>query len=366
MKRFSVCQLFSLAVLATACSKAPPAPPAPRPAIVVTVADGATATPFLYPGEVRSQHEVDLAFRVGGKITERRVNPGDIVRKGQVLARLDPADVALAQKSAAAQLAAAEADLALARAEFERAKTLVAQKFQSASTLDTRRTQFEAAEARVTQARAARSQSDNQLAYATLTATLDGVVTAAPVEAGQVVAAGQLAIRVADPASREVLIWIPEGRTASLKLGQPALVRAWSAPDTLYHGNLRELAASADTATRTYAARISVKDADAALSLGASAGAGFVPSASGPGIEIPLAAVMRGEGAQAKVWVVDKDQRVQPRAVMVAAWRDERAVIASGLAAGERVVTVGAHALTAGELVQPVEQGTPVVLDVTR
>lgn len=366
MKRFSVCALFPLAALVAACSKAPPAAPAPRPAIVMTVAGGATAAPFLYPGEVRSQHEVDLAFRVGGKVIERRVNPGDAVRKGQVLARLDPADVALAQKSAAAQLAAAEADLALARSEFERAKVLVAQKFQSASTLDARRSQFDAAEARVAQARAARSQSDNQLAYATLTATLDGVVTAVPVEAGQVVAAGQLAVRVADPASREVLIWIPEGRTAGLKLGQPALVRAWSAPDTLYQGSLRELAASADTTTRTYAARIRVSDPDDALSLGASAGAGFVQAANGPGVEIPLAAVIRGEGAEAKVWVVDKAQRVQPRAVQIAAWRDERAVIASGLVTGERVVTVGAHALTAGELVQPVEQGTPVVLDVTR
>lgn len=358
--------VFLLACLLAACKPAVETAPALRPVLVSTVSAGAGATPFLYPGEVRSRYEVDLAFRVGGKLIERRVNPGDRVRKGQVLARLDPADLALAQTSAAAQLAAAEADLALARTELERAKALQAQKFVSASVVDSRRTQFEAAEARVAQARAARHQSDNQLGYAELSASRDGVVTAAPVEAGQVVAAGQMAFRIADPATREVLIWIPEGRNTGLQIGQPALVRAWSKPGKDYHGSLRELAASADATTRTYAARVSVQDADAALSLGASAGAGFLQTTAAGGVELPLAAVLRGEGNAARVWVVDADSRVQARAVTVSAWRDEHAVIGSGLAAGERVVSVGAHALVAGEKVKPLDERAPVVLDATR
>lgn len=368
MKCFPSCRLMLclLAGLLAACDKPVERPAAPRPVVVASAGGGVGATPFLYPGEVRSRYEVDLAFRVGGKLVERRVNPGDPVRQGQVLARLDPADIELARKSAVAQLAAAEADQALARTELERAQALLAQKFVSASVVDARRTQLEAASARVAQARAARSQAENQLGYATLTASRDGVVTAVPVEAGQVLAAGQLAVRIADPASREVLIWIPEGRTAGLRIGQPALVRAWNAPGRDYRGSLRELAASADATTRTYAARVRIEDADAALGLGASAGAGFLQAATGGGVEVPLSAVQRGEGNAGRVWVLDADNRVQARAVSVVAWRDERAVIGSGLAPGERVVSVGAHALTAGEVVRPVDEQAPVVLDAAR
>ncbi|MDQ7989800.1 MAG: efflux RND transporter periplasmic adaptor subunit [Candidatus Dactylopiibacterium sp.] len=364
--RSRICAPLCVALLLAACGKETPQAERVRPAVVVTVGAGAMAGPTLYPGEVRSRYEADLAFRVGGKLVERRVNPGDRVRKGQLLARLDPTDVALSAQSAAAQLAAAQADLALARAEYERAQTLVEKKFLSASVLDARRSQFEAAQARVAQARASHGVSDNQLAYTRLTADRDGVVTALPVEVGQVVAAGQLVARLADPAEREVLIWIPEGRERTLQVGQPAMVRAWSAPGRNYRGVLREIAASADATTRTYAARIRIEDADAALGLGASAGAGFVADARPAGLTLPLGAVVRGEGDHAQVWVVGEDARVSARAITVVAWRDAEVIVGSGLATGERVVSVGAHALVAGEKVRPVEQGAPVVMDVRR
>lgn len=355
-----------LALGLSACQKAPEPVAALRPALVVTVGGVAAGNARAYAGEVRARYEVDLAFRVGGKLIERRVNLGERVRKGQLLASLDPADLRLSATAAAAQLAATEADLALARTEYERAQTLVAQKFISSSALDARRTQFEAAQARRAQAQATHDVAQNQSGYASLVAPRDGVVTAAPVEAGQVVAAGQSVLRIADPAEREVLVWIPEARVSGLKPGALAQVQVWSQPGKTYAGVLRELAASADAATRTYAARISVKDADEALSLGATAAAAFAGDAGAGAIELPLAAVMRGEQERARVWVVDAQDQVQAREVVVARWQDDRVVLASGVQAGERVVSVGAHALSPGQKVRPLEQGAPVVLDVTR
>lgn len=358
--------LFASLLWLGACSRGEAPTQALRPVIVMSVGQASQGVPKVFPGEVRARYEVDLAFRVGGKILSREVKLGDAVRKGQVLARLDPADLALVSQAAAAQLTAAEAELALARAEYERAQKLVAQNFLSASVLDTRRSQFEAASAKLEQARASRATAQNQLGYATLMADRDGVVTALPVEAGQVVAAGQLVVRLADPAMREVLVWIPESRVQGLKLGRAAIVRTDVAPARTYHGKLRELAASADATTRTYAARIAVEDADATLGLGSSAGAGFIDEIDARGIELPLAAVVRDGTDRARVWIVNNDKRVESRTVVVASWGDRTARIASGLVPGERVVTVGAHALGPGDRVNPVEQGAPVTLDIAR
>ncbi|MDP5238393.1 efflux RND transporter periplasmic adaptor subunit [Uliginosibacterium sp. 31-16] len=354
----------SLVLLACHKTEAPVA--APRPAVVMTVKDGADGNLLAYSGEVRSRYEADLGFRIGGKLIERQVNLGDTVRKGQVLARLDAQDVRLSASSAVAQVAAAQADLALAKAEYERAQNLFAQKFLSGSAVDSRRTQFEAAQAKLRQAQAQNSVSDNQVGYATLLAGRDGVVTSLPVEVGQVVTAGQLIVRIADPAQREVLTWIPESRARQFKPGQQALVQVWGDMSKTYPGVLREIAASADTSTRTYAARVSVPAADETLSLGATAAVGFVQPSAASAVRVPQAAVVRGGDDKAQVWIVGGDNVVQARQVEVESYRDEVVVLRSGLNIGERIVTVGAHTLSAGQKVNPVEQTAPVVLDAKR
>lgn len=349
-----------------ACAKHEAPVAAVRPAVVMTIKDGGAGSPLTYSGEVRSRYEADLAFRLGGKVIERRVNLGDAVRKGQILARLDAQDASLSASAAKAQVAAAQADLALARAEYERAQNLFAQKFISASMVDSRRTQFEAAQAKLRQAQAQDQVSANQVGYTTLLADRDGVVTAVPVEAGQVVAAGQLVVRIADPSQREVLTWLPEGRVSAFKPGQPAQVQVWGVSDRVYAGVLREVAASADATTRTYAARIAVAAADARFGLGATAVVSFAQNHEPGTVEVPLAALVRGKEGGAQVWIVAADGSVQARAVEVAAYRDEVALLRRGLVQGDRVVTVGAHTLTAGLKVRPVEQTRPVVVDATR
>ena len=138
--------LLFLSMLAACNEKETPPAPQARMVLAHQVEIGAGFNHAEYSGEVKPRHETALAFRVGGKLIERRVELGDRVVAGQVLARLDPADLAQAQKSAAALLAAAEADRAFAQAELERYRGLKAQQFVSTAALDAKETAFKAAE----------------------------------------------------------------------------------------------------------------------------------------------------------------------------------------------------------------------------
>lgn len=330
-------------LLAAACSKpAPPAEP-PRPVLSMLVgAAGSDAAANTYSGELRSRYETPLAFRVAGKIIERRVDAGATVKAGEVLARLDPADTAASATAAAAQLALAEADA-------RRYRDLRAQNFVSQAALDARETALKSAQAQAELAR-------NQNAYTTLVADSAGVVAAVAAEVGQVVAAGQTVFRVSRPGSMEVAIAVPESRVGSLRIGQPAEVSLWADASARYRGVLRELASVADPVTRTFAARVAIADTGLAQSggvrplLGMTASVRFAAAAQAP-LHVPLTAIFQQDGKPA-VWVLAADSTVALRPVEVAAWGEKDATLAAGLVAGERIVVAGVHKLAAGEKVR--------------
>ncbi|GAB1391911.1 efflux RND transporter periplasmic adaptor subunit [Rhodocyclaceae bacterium] len=303
-------------------------------ALAGTAANVETAMTTRYSGEVRARVETTLGFRVGGKIVERLVDVGAHVKPGQVLARLDPAD----QQLAAAQ---AEANRKLAEAELKRTEELRAKNFISAAALDAKTT---AAEVAASQARLAR----NQAAYATLTADAAGVVAAVLAEPGQVVGAGQAVFRLARDGQREVAIAIPESRLAGHKLGAPASVDLWAGQS--YRGVLRELAPMADAATRTFAARVSLIDADERVALGMTATVRFAQETAAE-IVVPLAALLQ-QGDKPAVWIIGDDGTVRQQPIEIARYADHGAVVKSGLQAGETIVAAGAFKLSAGEKVR--------------
>jgi multidrug efflux system membrane fusion protein len=316
----------------------------------------------VYSGELRARHEIDLGFRVGGKLVARLVDAGARVTRGQPLARLDAGDAQLAAAAAGAQLASAESELALARSELERHGDLLAKKFISQSAFDAKQNAFNAAQARVEQARSQQAISANQARYTTLAADADGVVISVAAEPGQVVAAGQTVLRLAHGGEMEVVVAAPESQLARFTVGQPVAISLWAQPARVFPGRIREVAGGADPATRTYAVRVSALDVPASAQLGMTANVLLRPAAEGALVLLPLAAIANEREAPA-VWVVDPaTSQVRLRKVAVGQFREDGVTVTGGLAAGEVVVTAGVHKLRAGQRVRvaaPVASAPP-------
>jgi RND family efflux transporter MFP subunit len=218
---------------------------------------------------------------------------------------------------------------------------------------------LDAKEAALKSAAAQAGLTRNQSAYTMLRADRNGVVAATLAEAGQVVSAGQPVLRVAYDGEREVAIAIPESQLAGLKVGAPAEVTLWAGEGeaAVYKGRLRELAPAADPVSRTYPARIALDKSDARLVLGMTARVALAEAATGSqqsNYLVPLSAIFQ-QGDQSAVWVVAADRSVGLRNVKVAAYRDDGALIAEGVAVGERIVAAGVHKLSAGEKIRIVE-----------
>ena len=343
--------LFVALVVLAGCGGVPEAEAPARPAMVVQpLAGGGTATAFA--GEVRARHEPVLGFRIGGKLAERFVDVGARVKKGDPLARLDAADVALALEGARAQLESAKADLALAEAELERHRSLFERQLVSRSLYDTRVAQRDAAQARVRQAKAQVSASGNQAAYARLLAPADGVIAQRLAEAGQVVQAGQPVFVLAQDGEREVAIAIPERRAAEFAPGRALAVELWSEPGVRLPATVREIAPAADPQARTYAARVAFDAGASRGELGQSARV-YALEAAGSTLSVPLSAVHGADGETA-VWVVDAaTATVHLRPVHAGAFGEATVPVISGLEAGEWIVAAGVHLLQEGQKIRP-------------
>ena len=350
-------------VVLAACSRSEPVAEAPRPVVVHELAAVPVTAAAVYAGEVRARYESDLAFRIGGKVIERRVDVGAAVRPGQVLARLDPTDAGLNAEASRAQLAAARNEYGFAKAEVERYRDLVGRNFVSRSVLDAKESAFKSAAARVEQAQAQAAVAGNQKGYTTLVADQAGVITAISAEVGQVVKDSTPVMRLARDGEREVLIAVPESRVADLRKATPVEVRLWSRPGLALKGRVREIEPSADPATRTYALRVSLLEPAADVQLGMTANVILPDAAAAAGaLLLPASAVFEHEGAAA-VWVLQaQGDLLKPvlRPVSVRQYREDGVLIAAGLAPGERIAAAGVHKIVAGQLLRPAVPAAPV------
>lgn len=351
--------LFAIVAMLAGCDRESGPPPDDiRPVRVEQVALTQANTPGLYAGEIRARHETALAFRVAGRVSARQVEVGTQVKAGQVIATLDPQDYALAVSASQAQLTAAEAESKLAQQDLRRFADLRAQNFIAQAELDRRQTAADAALARVLQLRAEAARLGNQQDYTRLTAPHDGVVTALAFETGQVVAAGQPLLQLARTGELEARIDVPENALTDLRSAKTMSVRLWAQPDKIYQGKLRELSPMADPASRTYSARVSLLQPDAAVKLGMTATVETSREAA-PGLSVAQSALFKING-QPQVWVVDRQtESVAARSVQLGAFNGERATVMSGLAAGEWVVTAGVHKLAPGQRVRLIRPAQP-------
>jgi len=339
------------AALLGACSRPEPVEEPVRAVKVMTVGAVGMQSVLEYSGEVRPRIESRLGFRVAGKLISRQAELGQRVKPGQVLAQLDPQDYRLAVDGAQAQLGAAVTNRDLAAADFRRFQELREQNFISGAELERREAALKAAQAQVDQAQAQLTAQRNQGSYATLVADAAGVVTAIEAEPGQVVSAGQPVLRVAQEGARDAVFAVPEDKLGLMRQGAVVDVRVWPGR-TLLPGRVREVSASADPVTRTYQVKVAIEGRQPPP-LGATVS--ILPRVkSGEravAIKLPTSA-LRQDGQATAVWVLDPDSMtVQSKAVQIATADGNEAVVASGLQAGQLVVSAGVHVLSPGQKV---------------
>jgi len=325
-----------------------------RPVLVQKVQFATAAPARILVGTVRARVETDQGFRISGKVAERRVQAGDRVKKGQVVATLDPADLTLQRETAEAELAAAKASEKSSSAELMRVIELRAKGWSTEQALDRQRAALEEATGRRLRAERQLELARNAQSYAELLAEDDGIVVSTSVEPGQVLAAGQPVLRIAKDGLREAIVAIPEQEMDDIR---KALAEAslWTDPGRSYPAKLRELSPAADPLTRTFQARFTLEGLPADAPLGMSASLSVRPAEELRVARLPLAAILN-EGKGTEVFVVEASGELKRKAVQISAYEARDALVSSGLADGDLVVVLGVHKLKPGLKVRPVTE----------
>jgi RND family efflux transporter MFP subunit len=256
-------------------------------------------------------------------------------------------------QSAEAELAAATSNLAQTSADFGRYSTLKDRGWASTADFDRKKAATDEAEGRLERARRSLDLARNQRGYADLKADADGVITATLAEPGQVVAIGQAVARLAHRGEKEAVVALPEMWLAEARKSK-ATVRLWAERDRSFDARLRELSPQADVATRTYAARFTITNADDAVAFGMTATVTLTQSADAKVAKLPLSAVVN-RGGGASVYVVDASGTLAVRPVTVASFTEDAALVTSGIGDGDKIVTLGVQKLEAGLKVRTVE-----------
>lgn len=304
-----------------------------------------------FAATVRARYEAAVAFEASGRLLTRAKEAGSVVKRGEVLAQLDTSDLQAALEAAQAQAEQAKAQWVLASSERRRTEALFARGFVGAQQLDRDKAGEEAAKRAWEAASAQVTSRRLMVAHATLKAPQDGVVVQWLVEPGQVVAAGQPAVRIALGAERELEVALPESLAAAPQKGVA------ESPDGRRFVLLwREQEGAVDPISRTLRARYRFAEGtpkERPPILGEVWRVSFTPedSRSVTAWRVPAAALdERGDGA--RVWRLARDGTVTPVAVTVERYGQSDAVVQGPLALGERIVAGGTHRLVAGAKVE--------------
>jgi RND family efflux transporter MFP subunit len=381
--------LWLLAATALAGCHGKPAIEAP-PATVVALAvhaypsaDGGQS--LRYPVEAAARYANPMSFRVAGKIVERTVRLGDVVRRGTVIARLDSADAEKQAAAARAALDAAEHRLTFAQQTLDRDNAQFAQHLIAESALEQTQDAYSAARSARDQAADQWVVARNALQYHALTADHDGLITSETADTGQYVTAGQAVYGLAWTGDVDVNLDAAAGDLGRITIGQPADITFTALPGRRFAARVREVAPAADPQSRTYRVKLTLaggQGADA-VRLGMTGDAVFSPadasSAAGPSaaasrpaspqavnpslatanaaplFKIPATAIFHQGNAPA-VWVIRAgDSTLELRPVTVRTYTERGVVVTSGLAEGDSLVLAGVHTVFAGEHVRAVK-----------
>jgi multidrug efflux system membrane fusion protein len=360
------CGLLTL----SACSHGPAAS---APAAVVVAlpvhpdaGTGGGGIAVRYPVEVAARYSNPMSFRVPGKLIERKVRIGDVVKKGDVVARLDPIDAERQAASAKAALDAAEHRLLFAKQQLDRDIAQSAQNLIAANQLEQTQDAFTAAQAGREQAAAQWVVAHNNLEYNTLIADHDGVITSENADTGQVVSAGQAIYGLAWSGDTDVTLDASASDLGRIAVGQSATVTFPALPSQHFDARVREITPAADPQSRTYRVKLTLLHPGSVVRLGMTGDAvlGATPvgsesaAASGAAaggaaaraatFSLPATAIFH-KGNSPAVWVIANNSTLELRPVTVSVYTDHSTVVTKGLEEGDTVVLAGVHTVYAGE-----------------
>ena len=341
--------LALLTVLSGCNSQADTPTAAPVRPVLAAKVEAAGTQQSAYTGVVAARTESDLGFRVGGKVIVRKVDPGQHVSRGDTLLVLDVGDFELALRSAKNRVNAAQAQLRQRRDDANRYQRLASTGAVSRQIFDQSATNLRVAEAELAAAQSDASQIENRRAYSVLKADGDGIITDVRADRGQVVAEGQIVVRLAHDGAREAVVNLPENNRELA--AQKALAFPFGAPDQTVTATLRELSASADPTTRTYRARYVLQGAVERFALGSTITVRLQGNGQTQQTRVPIGALYDA-GHGTGVWVIGADNRLSFAPVTVASLGQEDALLAGGVSPGQVVVALGAHLLHSGDTVR--------------
>ena len=340
-----------IAATVSGCNKTAPPTAEARPVRTVIVHEGAEGEIVSLTGQVRAKDEASLAFRVDGRMIGRPVNVGDVLKPGQVVARLDPQIQDSALQAAEANLASNEAVLTQAQLTFGRQQELLKDGWTPRAKFDEAQQKLLTVQAQVDSAQAQVRIAQEQQSYTVLYADAPGAVTATGAEAGEVVRAGQMIVQLARQGGRDAVFDVPEQLMRNGPRDPVVEIALTNDPQVKATGRVREVSPQADSATRTFQVKVGIAGPPEAMRLGATV-IGRIQMSAPPGVEVPASALTETDGRPA-VWVVDpQNHTVSLRSVAVFRYDPATVVISQGLQTGEVVVTAGVQTLRPGQKVR--------------
>lgn len=303
-----------------------------------------------FSGTVHGYFESPLAFQTGGRIMARYVDQGQRVSAGDVLMKVDSKDAEEQVASARSALTSAQASADLAYSTEARYRQLHEANAISDLTMDQVANKSDLARAQLDSAQAALARAQNNLGFTLLTADRDGVIGSTMYEVGQVVSAGTPVVTIIDDSRKDVHISLTEKQYKSYAVGTPATVTFWALPGVTVEGKVRDIAASPNTNTGTYDAKVTLIDPPDSVVVGMTAEVKFGSQNEGEGFMVPLSA-MATQSEKPAVWVV-KDNKVHLAEVTTGRYGEDTVEITGGINKGDRIVSAGASKLTEGEEVR--------------
>src|SRR5215470_9317171 len=330
-----------------------------RPVRTMSVGVSAESGGRAFPGQAEANEEAELSFRVGGSFIELSANTGDKVKKGQVLAKLDPTDFQVRLRDAEAELSSAEANLEVANVMLTRSRNLFEKKAGPQVDVDRAAAQVESTKANIAALRTKRDIAQSELGYAQLTAPFDGIIAARYAQNFQTVQARQPILRLLDTSRIKFGVDLPETAMPLLPYAKDIWVTFQAVPGNKLPATIQEVSHEASRSTRTYRLTVLMDQPAGARILPGMSGefrARLEPPSTEPNaMEVLASALFEGSDGATYVWLVDTSTMTVHRQAVKTLRPTTVGFLVEGLKTGQTIVTAGVHYLKDGQKVRVME-----------